>query len=119
MTKYIWFLLALTLTACGASARHKALQTAYVSVNTARDGFLAWTESRQEMIVRTASSAEEARRNIDAHRNKQQLVVNYFSVVYEGLALAALEPKEENVAEVLARVRQLHALIKKTIEEGP
>jgi hypothetical protein len=110
-------IIAFVVTACGGNAQQKALKASYVSLNAARDGFLAWTEARQEAIVRKAMTAEEAKAGIAAHREKQQLVFNTFSSAYEALALAALEPNAENLDEALARIQRLRELIKRATEE--
>lgn len=110
-------IVAFVVTACGGNSQQKALRASYVSLNAARDGFLAWTEARQEAIVRKATTAEEAKNGIAAHREKQQLVFNMFSSAYEALALAALEPKPENLDEALARIQRLRELIKRVTEE--
>lgn len=81
---------------CGPSARQKALSGALLSVNVARDGFIAWDDAHQGGIVDAcradpACTPELAHERLNAYRGDRSTVVDLFDVAYRGLAVAAID----------------------------
>ncbi len=109
----------LIATACGGNMRQKTLRATFVGVNTARDGFLTWDKQEQDHIVQRAASVEEGTAQLTAHTQRIQPVVEGFTIVYEALALAAIEPSDKNLNAALAQAKELYDLINVTATEMP
>lgn len=103
--------LVLFLVACGASARQKALGTGLLTLNAARDGFVAWDAAHQEAIVRDTPAATVAQAIAD-YRKKRQDVLYGFQLAYGALVLAATEFTPASLTEAALQAKQLYELIK-------
>jgi hypothetical protein len=106
-------LVAELLMGCGANQRQKALTTALVGVNAAREGFLAWDEKHQQNIALLAKSYEEGRELLANYRENREMVVNGFELAYQGLAAAALVDDDGTSFEIaMGRIEQLYELLR-------
>lgn len=97
-------------TACGGSVAdrtNKALGTAIVATNAARDQFTEWDKQHQLDIVDRATTREQATGGLKAYRQKRQKVIQAFTVAYTAMASAAVL-----VPLVQAGVRKDRDLIK-------
>lgn len=95
------------LAACGPDAKQRALRSGLVSVNAARDGFLAWDNETQQAIVVKATSHDEAIANLDRHATVIQPVVFGFELTYKLLAAAALDPTDDNMLILAGQLAEL------------
>ena len=109
-------LAALSATACGG--HDKALRVALTSLDTARDGFVAYDARRQQSIVQEASSYEAGVSALKKYRTDREPVLHSFQIAYATLALAALEPKAENLQVAADAVKKLYEQIK-ALRSGP
>ncbi len=75
---------------CGASAREKTLRAAVVSVNAARDGFIAFDLNHQRAILAAHTEREKYDAAIAAYRSKREPVVEAFVVAYRAIGVAAV-----------------------------
>ena len=105
-------LVAVSLTACGANAHTKALQTSLVSIDAARDGFVKWDEHHQASIVEKATSAEEGAAALKSYRAQRAAVIEGFTVAYSALAAAALDDNMGRLTEALNAASHVYQLIK-------
>lgn len=79
-------------TACGGSIAektNKALGTAIVATNAARDQFTEWDKGHQLAIVDKATTREQAESGLKEYRQKRQKIVQAFTVAYTSMASAA------------------------------
>ena len=90
----ITLVLVFILSACGASAREKALHTTYVTVTTAQAGFEAWDREHQMAIVNAATSQADGLAKLSAYHDKRKPVCIAFEATYRMLAGAAILNKD-------------------------
>lgn len=93
--------------ACGEGQRQKTLHAAVISVNVARDGFLAFDKSYQIAIVDKATSREEGQAALDAYRAKREPVAKGFELAYKALALAATQTDDPSYRAALAAAEDI------------
>ena len=101
-------LLGLHVAACGPNAKQKALKTTLISVNTARDGFVAWDDKHQQNIVKNATSLEDGQSKLKTYRDKRAKLEVAFAIAYKAVATAALDLKQENVTLALSAALELY-----------
>lgn len=114
----VWFIVFVALTGCGPSARVKALKTTLASVDAARAAFVAWDDKTQTQIVDEASSLDEGRARLNAHRAKRDKLTGYFELAYRTLA-AALAADDGDTFAVVGAVSELWTAYEKTIGQPP
>jgi hypothetical protein len=112
-----FLLLTLTLGACGASSRERALRSSLASVNTAQQGFLAWDKTHQDQIVQHATSLEGGTVAIQIYRARREAISLAFEVAYKAIAVAALEATEANATAAIMAVADLYVAIKRLQEQ--
>ena len=115
--KRVGIVVVVLLTMACVSAQEKAVKHSLTALNAARTGFVAWDAETQRGIVASATSLEEGRAKLGAHRTKRERVVAAFNVAYAALALAALEPTTANLLEAALQARILYEAIK-ALKEG-
>jgi hypothetical protein len=110
-----WYLaLVVALCACTASActNHNAqLQTSLTVLNAARDGFTAWDDDHQHLIVTQATSLDQGKADLDAYRKKREPVIRAFELAYKTLATAALAPETDNLLLLVADLADLKTAV--------
>lgn len=107
-------LLATSLTsACTQSQRTDTLHSAVVSVNAARDGFVAWDREHQQTIVDQATTHDDGVKALSDYRVKRQPVMDSFEVAYRALALAATQTDDPSLKAALAMSGDLIDAVKK------
>lgn len=116
----VWFILFVALTGigCGANTRTKALKTTLTSVDAARAAFVVWDDKTQTQIVDEATSLDEGRAKLAAHRAKRDKLTGYFERAYRTLA-AALAAEDGDTLEVIGAVSELWTAYEKTVGEPP
>lgn len=114
----VWFIVFVALAGCGASSRTKALKTTLASVDAARAAFVVWDDKTQARIVDEASSLDEGRAQLAAHRAKRDKLTGYFELAYRTLA-AALAAEDGSTFEVVGAVSELWTAYEKTIGQPP
>lgn len=72
-----------------ADRTNKALGTAIVATDAARDQFLQWDKQHQLDIVDKATTREQAEAGLKAYRERRQGIVQAFTVAYTSMATAA------------------------------
>ena len=109
------FVLAATslVAACNQSQRSDTLHTAVVSVNAARDGFVAWDREHQQTIVDQATTHDDGAKALSDYRFKRQPVMDTFEVAYRALALAATQTDDPSLKTALAVSGDLIDAVKK------
>jgi hypothetical protein len=86
----IALLFIVLLAACGASAREKALTSSLTALDVAADTVVEVSNKRQEQIVETATSRDEAHAKVDAFRAERAPVIEDIARAYKAIATAAL-----------------------------
>lgn len=100
-------IVALMLSACGASAREKTLKATYIGLNAASEGFVSYDKEHQARIVKAATSIEEGATKLAAYRVDQLRVYNLFAAAFQSLAAAAIvnnDPKSLTSAVAAAKL---------------
>ena len=101
----LWLVLGV-LTACGASARDKALHATYASLAAGADGFVAFDPEAQKVIVSTAASEADGIAKLASYRAKRAHVVEAFGAAFHALAGAALLEQKGDLSHVLEAAQQ-------------
>ena len=96
------------LVACGASARTKALQGSLFALNAARDTVLEVSKKREAQIVDACNppdcTLEKGHAELEAWRDKVDVVVDALAKGYRLIAAAALVSDSQSATEALAAV---------------
>jgi hypothetical protein len=101
------FVCLFLVVSCGLSAREKAIATSLTALNTARDGFAAYSEARQLRIVAEASTREAGEEALKMWRTKREPVVQALLLAYAALAEAAVGGALDKALAEVAKVREL------------
>ena len=99
--------LVLVLACVACSGQQAVLRDSLATLNAARDGFIVWDDVHQGMIVRSATSLEDGKRELAAYRAKREVVVRAFELGYKVIATAALDTTADNIALVLGALADL------------
>jgi hypothetical protein len=105
--------------ACGPSARESTIKTTLTGVNVARAAFIAWDDEMQDRIVEQATSLEEGKAKLELHRKKRAELLGAFEASYYAMALAATNPNDLSVADVLATAAVLYRTYKSIVGVDP
>ena len=111
MKPLVSLLVALCVLASCASARDKALSATLVTVNAARDGFVAYDVSHQQSLLDSSADRATWDAKVATYRKKRELVVKAFEVTYRALAMAALEREPKTFALALEAAKQLAEIV--------
>jgi len=103
----------LVLGSCGPNARDKALHSVFVSVNAARDGFLAYDLKHQQDLIDASPTPEAKEAVITAYRVTQAHIVELFDAAYRAIAAAAILKDGHSMPEVITAA----ALLKQALED--
>jgi hypothetical protein len=90
---------ALIATAC--ASREATIRRVAAGLDAAHKAFSVEDERQQLAIVAAAQSEPEARQGVAAHRRQRDKVAAAFQAAYSGLAVAALEPNDLNLARAI------------------
>lgn len=104
---------------CTRIVYNRALEVSLTSLNTTRDGLVAWSEVEQKQIVEQAKSFEEGKAALEQHRQKRDKVVKGLIIAYGALAVASLEPKPENLAIAAGKAAEVYRLVKELMGGAP
>jgi len=107
------FLALVLIAGCGASARERAIHTALVSLDAARDGFVVWDKHHQDDIVAKATSLEAGTAALAAYRADRDTIVQAFVVAYSALAAAALDSTMAKLMVAAKTAEETYTLIRK------
>jgi hypothetical protein len=98
--------LGLTLGACGASSRTKALRVNLVALNTARDAVLAISKEREKQLYDSCNppicTKEEGHARVDAWQKKVDAVIKVIDLGYRAQHDAALLDDTKSAAAAAA-----------------
>jgi nitrogen fixation/metabolism regulation signal transduction histidine kinase len=111
-------LVGLIAVACGPDTKKKALQSTLLSVNAARDGFVAWDGSHQQTIVDSATSFQDGTDKLNEYRTKRAQLEIAFAVVYQAVATAAIDLKEENIAVAIEAAKKVYEHIRELMGDS-
>jgi hypothetical protein len=115
----VFLLFVLALAGCGPGARGKALRSTLRTVDTARAAFVVWDDKMQAQIVDEATSLDEGRAKLAAHRAKRDDLVAAFEAAYRMLAAAIAEPDDDRGAAVVVAVASLWTAYEKITGAAP
>lgn len=111
--------LLLTAPGCGASQRSKTMHATVVSLNAARDGFLAWDDQHQTALVASSVSHEDGMIQLAAYHVRRQVVIDALALAYQMASDAATFTGNVTlrqaldaytaVTKVIADLKQSHA----------
>lgn len=124
-TKSIPFALLLVillgfLPSCGGAGKHEnTLKASLISLNAARDGFVAWDREHQDQIVREAPTYVEGRQRLDDYRKDRERVVAGFEIAYRALAVAALKRDDISITLMLAEAKAVYDRIRDLTGKAP
>jgi len=112
------------LIACGPGARDKALRGTLTGVTAARAAMVAWDATTQDHIVVDATSAEQGKTALAAHRADRAVLVAGFEAAYFSLALAATDLNDQTLSQAVIAATKLYALYQRITgapapSEGP
>ena len=106
----------LTLTACGASSRTKALRVNLVALNTARDAALAISKEREKQLYDTCleevkrvpptCSQEEGHARVDAWQKKVDEAIAAIDLAYKAVHDAGLLGDAKSAADAAAAAKK-------------
>jgi hypothetical protein len=90
---------------CTGHQRQDTLRASLVVLDGARDGFLDWLQrfdkQKQDEIVASATSAEDAKAKTAAFRQKRDEIIALFPVAYHAIALASLHDDDKSFDDAL------------------
>jgi hypothetical protein len=112
-------IVAFILSACGASHRDRTIKATLASVNAVRDDFIAIDGRAQLAIVEAASTREEGAARLAIYREKRDIIVQGFVVVYKAIATAATTSGEPSVSAMLDAAKKLQAATEAVRKEIP
>lgn len=116
-------LLGLVLSACGASARTKALRTSLVALNAARDTTLAVSKEREKQIYAgckpPACAKEEGYARVKSWQKKVDAVIEALDFAYDRVHDAGLLGDTKSAADAAAASKKALNLYEKLTKEGP
>lgn len=101
----------IALTSCAASQRESTIKAALITVDAARDGFIAYDSSRQAAIVAAATSLEQGKAALVAYRADRAKFETAFSVAYRAIGVAATLNDEQSLASMQTAITQVLAAI--------
>jgi len=115
---YRFLILCLALSACGANARTKGLQTGLVVLNASRDTVLQVSRTREKQIVEDClaktpqCTKAEVRSQVDDWRSKVDPVFAALDKAYRVLSSAGLLSDMKSASEALAAIAEAVKLSK-------
>lgn len=84
-------MLAMTVVACGASAREKTISATFATTNVLRDGFSKWDlEHQQALLANAIKVKEDPKVSITEYRTKRAPVLQGFEDLYRAIATALI-----------------------------
>lgn len=102
--------------ACTHASRTDTLHASLTSVNAARDGFVAWDQKHQQALLEHATSREDAQRALTDYRATQTKIAEWFAVVYQSIAAAAVQNDDPSLAAAVHAATDIVAKIAQLVE---
>ena len=103
---------------CGAGQRNNTIRAGVVTLNAARDGFLAWDGEHQMQIVKDATTYEEGRKRLDDYRALRDDVIKTFFAVYNFFIGAATQSDDPSLKTAFREAEKLYATIVKLKDDA-
>lgn len=100
--------LAIVLSACGASARDKTIRATFNATNVAADHLVTFSKEQEAKIVAEATSLPDGEAKLAAFRTKVDKAELALASVYRAIAVAALAKDDKSVVTLL----QVAAILK-------
>ena len=97
---------------CAASQRGDTIKAALVTVDGARDGFLAYDRAHEQQLVAESTSPEDAHAKLAAYQAKRAQVDPLFGAAYRGIAAAQILNDDTSLTGMQAAIAQLFAALK-------
>ena len=97
---------------CAASSRETALKASLVTVDAARDGFLAYDRQHELALVAESVSAPDAQAKLAAYQAKRAKIDPLFVAAYHALAAAELLNTDQSLASLQGAVANLIDAVK-------
>lgn len=97
---------------CAASQRGDTIKAALVTVDGARDGFLAYDRAHEQQLVAESTSPEDAHAKLAAYQAKRARVDPLFGAAYRGIAAAELLNDDTSLTGMQAAIAQLFEALK-------
>lgn len=95
--------------AISCASQQTALRVSLTSLNAARDGFIAWDDAHQGVLVTQAKTLEEGKASLASYIGKRETVIRAFDLAYKAIATAALDPSTANLGVFAADLADLVA----------
>ena len=115
--------LALTLEACGASSRTKALRVNLVALNTARDTVLAISKEREKQLYASCNpptcTKEEGYARVEVWQKKVDVAIKALDLAYRATHDAGLLGDAKSASAAAAAVARALALYQELTKEKP
>lgn len=102
MRHRIPILFCLALVAACATSKDAVLTRTLAGLDAAHVSFVSLDEQRQAEIVEHASTLDEGKAALAAHRKARNKITDAFVAAYGAVAVAALEPSDANMARLVA-----------------
>lgn len=100
MKRNVFIALVVLVAACGTS-RNATVARVAAGLDAARAAFTLADEQMQNTLVDEAPDRPTAVARVAEHRKKRDLATKAFQAAYAGLAVAALEPSDLNLARAI------------------
>jgi hypothetical protein len=97
---------------CGATQRTDTIKAAFVTVDGARDGFLAYDHAHEQQLVAQSVSPDDAHAKLSAYQAKRAVVDPLFGAAYRGIAAAQILDDDTSLTGMQAAIAQLFAALK-------
>lgn len=108
----LWIVLAAAL-GCGASGKQKVLQGTLASLDAVKAGLEIYDKEHQIEMVKESESRQETLYRIQMYRSRRAPILEALILAYKAVAVAALNPDDTNVGEVLKMLRDLKDMIQR------
>lgn len=100
-------LTVVSVSGCAASQRETTIKTALVTVDSARDGFLAYDRAHEQQLVAEAVNADDARARLAVYQAKRAKVDPLFAIAYRSMAAAQLLNDDPSITSMQAAIVSL------------
>lgn len=115
--------LVMALVGCASSQRTDTLKAALVTVDAARDGFLAYDGPHELALARSGANKAEALAALTAYQVKRAATVDKaFAAAYRAIAIAQTlndQPSLDGVQSAIKQVYDAYEALKSATPEKP
>lgn len=101
------------MASCTSSQRADTIHAAVISVDAARDGFVAWDRDHQQSLIDQSTSRDIGLKALASYRDQRQPIMDTFEVAYRALALAATQTDDPSLKAALSSAGDIVDAVKK------